>query len=94
MDHKTLRVGQRIYLKILSLQCIVQSLIHLDQQNFLIKNESLGYELLESNPFETNAMLIQTLLLNYLKIITLSLKYHRDHGFEDSGKSYVFLQIC
>ena len=57
----------------------------------LIKNESLGYELLESNPFETNASAntnsTSKLFKNNNSIVKVS---HRDHGFEDSGKSYVF----
>tara|TARA_B100000427_G_scaffold189705_1_gene157639 strand:+ start:64 stop:3243 length:3180 start_codon:yes stop_codon:yes gene_type:complete len=57
----------------------------------LLKNDSLGYELLESNPFETNASsgtnASAKLFANNNSVIRVN---HRDNGFEDTGKSYVF----
>ncbi|MGA1403018.1 MAG: hypothetical protein ACO312_07765, partial [Candidatus Nanopelagicaceae bacterium] len=57
----------------------------------LLTNTNLGYELLASNPFETNASAntnaTSKLFKNNNSILKVS---HRDHGFEDSGKSYVF----
>ena len=57
----------------------------------LLKNDSLGYELLESNPFETNASSSTNasakLFANNNSVIRVN---HRDNGFEDTGKSYVF----
>ena len=56
-----------------------------------LKNKSLGYELLKSNPFETNASANSNanslLFKNNNGILKVS---HRDNGFEDSGKSYVY----
>jgi hypothetical protein len=57
----------------------------------ILKNESLGYELLNTNPFETNATAntnaTSKLFRNNNQIVKV---YHRDNGFEDSGNSYVF----
>ena len=57
----------------------------------LVSNESLGYELLETSPFETSVRsstnATSLLFKNNNSIIKVN---HRDHGFEDSGKSYVF----
>ena len=57
----------------------------------LLKNESLGYELLDSNPVETNASsssnATSTLFKNNNAVVKVN---HRDNGFEDSGNSYVF----
>ena len=57
----------------------------------MLKNDSLGYELLESNPFETNASSSTNasakLFGNNNSVIRVN---HRDNGFEDAGKSYVF----
>jgi hypothetical protein len=57
----------------------------------LLKNGDTGYELLDSNPFETNASAntnsTSKLFKNNNSIIKVT---HRDHGFEDSGKSFVF----
>ena len=57
----------------------------------LLKNGSTGYELLDANPFETNASAntnsTSKLFKNNNSIVKVT---HRDHGFEDSGKSYVF----
>ena len=57
----------------------------------VLKNESLGYELLNKNPFETNASAntnaTSKLFRNNNQIVKV---YHRDNGFEDSGNSYVF----
>ncbi len=56
-----------------------------------LKNKSLGYELLKPNPFETNASANSNanslLFKNNNGILKVS---HRDNGFEDSGKSYVY----
>ena len=61
----------------------------------LIKNDSLGYELLDNNPFETNASAntnsTSKLFKNNNTIIKVN---HRDHGFETSGKSYVFYRTA
>ena len=61
----------------------------------LIKNDSLGYELLESNPFETNASAntnsTSKLFKNNNSILKVS---HRDHGFETGGNSYVFYRTA
>ena len=58
-----------------------------------LTNESLGYELLGRNPFETNAsantQATSKLFGNNNSIVNVS---HRDHGFETSGKSYVFFK--
>ena len=57
----------------------------------LLKNGSTGYELVDNNPFETNASAntnsTSKLFKNNNSIVKVT---HRDHGFEDSGKSYVF----
>lgn len=57
----------------------------------LLTNNKLGYQLLNSNPFETNASAntnaTSKLFKNNNAIIKVN---HRDHGFEDSGDSYVF----
>ena len=59
----------------------------------LLTNENLGYELLNSDPFETNAAsstnATSKLFKNNNDIVKVS---HRDNGFEDSGKSYVFFR--
>ena len=56
-----------------------------------LENEDLGYETLSINPIETdataNAGATSPLFRNNNKIMRVE---HRDHGFEDSGKSYVF----
>ena len=56
-----------------------------------LKNSSLGYERLQADPIETSARSNSTatsmLFKNNNSIVKIS---HRDHGFEDSGKSYVF----
>ena len=61
----------------------------------LVKNSSLGYELLDENPFETNASAntnsTSKLFKNNNSIVKVN---HRDHGFEDSGKSYVFYRTA
>lgn len=61
----------------------------------LLKNDNLGYELLQNNPFETNASAntnaTSKLFKNNNAIIKVS---HRDHGFETSGKSYVFYRTA
>lgn len=59
----------------------------------LLKNKSLGYELLDLNPIETDAtsqsIATSKLFKNNNKIIKVN---HRDNGFEDSGNSYVFFR--
>ncbi len=56
-----------------------------------LENEDLGYEMLSANPVETdataNAGATSPLFRNNNKVMRVQ---HRDHGFEDSGKSYVF----
>ena len=57
----------------------------------ILTNEELGYELLNKNPFQTNATAntnaTSKLFGNNNYILKVN---HRDHGFEDSGHSYVF----
>ena len=57
----------------------------------LLTNKPLGYELLEKSPFETSVRsstnATSSLFKNNNSIVKL---YHRDHGFEDQGMSYVF----
>ena len=59
----------------------------------VLTNESLGYELLSKNPFNTNATAntnaTSKLFRNNNNIIQVS---HRDNGFETSGSSYVFFK--
>ena len=61
----------------------------------VLKNKALGYELLSSNPIETNASSNSNanslLFKNNNNVIKIS---HRDNGFEDSGKSYVFFRTA
>ena len=61
----------------------------------LVKNASLGYQKVQNNPFETgasaNTQATSKLFKNNNKIIKVN---HRDHGFEDSGKSYVFYRTA
>ena len=57
----------------------------------LLTNENLGYELLNVDPFETNAGSNTNATSKLFKNNNSILKVrHRDNGFEDSGKSYVF----
>ena len=59
----------------------------------LLKNESLGYELLDVNPIETNATSESIATSKLFKNNNSVVKFnHRDNGFEDSGKSYVFFR--
>ena len=61
----------------------------------LLKNESLGYELLNGHPFETNASANTNSTSKLFKNNNSILKVnHRDHGFEDSGDSYVFYRTA
>ena len=57
----------------------------------LLKNDNLGYELLDNAAFETSAIsstgATAKLFKSNNKVIKVN---HRDNGFEDSGKSYVF----
>ena len=61
----------------------------------MIKNSSLGYELLETNPFETSASAntnaTSKLFKNNNSVVKVS---HRDHGFENDGGSYVFYRTA
>jgi hypothetical protein len=61
----------------------------------LLKNKNLGYELLSANPIETNASSnsasTSTLFKNNNAVVKVN---HRDNGFEDSGKSYVFYRTA
>lgn len=57
----------------------------------LITNKKLGYELLNANPFETNASSNTNATSKLFKSNNSIIKVvHRDNGFEDSGDSYVF----
>ena len=59
----------------------------------LLTNSKLGYELLDSNPFETSVRSSTNATSNLFKNNNSIVKVnHRDHGFEDSGKSYVFFR--
>jgi hypothetical protein len=59
----------------------------------LLTNSKLGYELLQSNPFETSVRSSTNATSNLFKNNNSIVKVnHRDHGFEDSGKSYVFFK--
>ena len=56
-----------------------------------LTNEKLGYELLEENPFETSVRSPSNATSRLFKNNNYIVKVnHRDHGFEDTGKSYVF----
>jgi hypothetical protein len=59
----------------------------------LLTNSNLGYELLDTSPFETSVRSSTNATSNLFKnnnsIVKVS---HRDHGFEDAGKSYVFFR--
>jgi len=59
----------------------------------LLKNTNLGYEKLDSAAFETNAtsdsIATSKLFKNNNSVIKVN---HRDNGFEDGGKSYVFFR--
>ena len=61
----------------------------------VLKNNSLGYELLDANPIETNASSnsasTSVLFKNNNSVLKVN---HRDHGFEDSGNSYVFYRTA
>ena len=61
----------------------------------LLRNDNLGYELLDHNPFETNASAntnaTSKLFKNNNSIVKVT---QRDHGFEDTGKSYVFYRTA
>ena len=58
-----------------------------------LTNEELGYDLLSKNPFETdasaNTQATSKLFGNNNSILNVK---HKDHGFETSGKSYVFFK--
>ena len=63
--------------------------------DLLLTNEDLGYELLEKNPFQTDATAntnaTSLLFRNNNKIVRVR---HRDHGFETLGDSYVFYRTA
>jgi len=59
----------------------------------LLTNNKLGYELLDSNAFETSVRSSTNATSNLFKNNNSIVKVnHRDNGFEDSGKSYVFFR--
>jgi len=59
----------------------------------LLTNKDLGYELLDSNPFETSVRSGTNATSNLFKNNNSIVKVnHRDHGFEGTGKSYVFFR--
>ena len=59
----------------------------------LIRNKALGYEKLNIDPFETYALANSTATSSLFKNNSAIVKvYHRDHGFESSGKSKVFFR--
>jgi len=56
-----------------------------------ISNENLGMERLSLNPFETSGVSDQNATSELFKLNNRIVKvYHKNHGFEDRGKSYVF----
>lgn len=63
------------------------------QSYVLLTNQNIGYEKLRTNPVETyslsNSDATSLLFKNNNSIIKI---YHRDNGFEDNGKSYVFFK--
>lgn len=58
-----------------------------------LSNENLGYELLNKSPFETSVRspvnATSSLFKGNNAVVKLN---HRDNGYEDSGKSYVFFK--
>ncbi len=59
--------------------------------NLKITNESLGTEFLQLNPFETSGVSDQNATSPLFKLNNRIIKvYHKNHGFEDDGNSYVF----
>ena len=61
----------------------------------LLKNENLGYELLNTNPFETNSSSSTNATAKLFRSNNSVVKVnHRDHGFEDSENSYVFFRTA
>jgi hypothetical protein len=62
------------------------------KQNGIVElsNKTLGYELLDSNPFETDSLSDTTATSSLYKNNNSVIKVnHKINGFEDSGKSYV-----
>ena len=56
-----------------------------------ITNETPGYEYLNLNPFETSGVSDQNATSPLFKLNNKIVKvYHKNHGFEDDGNSYVF----
>ena len=61
--------------------------------SLLLTNEELGYELLESNPIETNAEANTGATSSLFKNNNFKVKInHPDNGFSNSGESYVFFK--
>jgi hypothetical protein len=59
----------------------------------LLTNEDLGLELLDGSPFETSVRSPTNATSELFKNNNFIVKvYHRDHGFEDEGNSYVFFK--
>ena len=59
----------------------------------LLTNNKLGFEMLDSNPFETSVRSATNATSNLFKNNNSIVKVnHRDHGFEGLGKSYVFFR--
>ena len=56
-----------------------------------VSNESLALEKLKLNPIETSGVSDQNATAELFKLNNKYVKiYHKNHGFEDSGNSYVF----
>ena len=61
--------------------------------SLLLTNEDLGYELLESNPIETNAEANTGATSSLFKNNNFKVKvHHSDNGFSSDGKSHVFFK--
>jgi hypothetical protein len=59
----------------------------------LLTNKNLGYEKIKRDPFETYALANSNATSDLFKNNNAIVKVtHRDHGFETSGKSYVFFK--
>ena len=59
----------------------------------LLTNKNLGYEKIKKDPFETYALANTNATSDLFKNNNSIVKvYHRDHGFETTGKSYVFFK--
>jgi hypothetical protein len=61
----------------------------------LLTNESLGYKLIDKNPFLTNASANTNATSKLFKNNNSIVKViHKDNGFEDTGNSYVFYRTA